>query len=70
MPECERLDDCAIYRDAMVTMPTIAHLYRDRYCAANHFACARFRAFEQLGKGNVPADLLPTDHARLKDILA
>lgn len=69
MPDCECLKECALYSDAMVVMPGIAHIFRDKYCTGNNFACARYRAYQELGEGNVPADLYPHEHRKLKEII-
>ncbi len=70
MADCECLRDCSLYCDAMVSMPAVANVLLDRYCAGDHIACARYRAYMSLGEGNVPADLFPYQHDRLREILA
>ncbi|HEY3317339.1 MAG TPA: hypothetical protein VGK50_02800 [Coriobacteriia bacterium] len=70
MLQCECLSDCALYSDAMVTMPGIANIFRGKYCVGNQMTCARYKAYQALGEGNVPADLYPHQHAKLKDLIA
>jgi hypothetical protein len=54
----------------MVTMPGIANIFRGKYCVGNQMTCARYKAYQALGEGNVPADLYPHQHAKLKDLIA
>ncbi len=70
MPHCECLGDCALYSDAMSTMPGVASIFQMKYCTGNQLTCARYKAYQELGEGNVPADLYPHEHAKLKELLA
>jgi hypothetical protein len=67
--QCECLEHCTLYSDAMVLMPGTAHLFREKYCAGNQHGCARYKAYQQLGEASVPADLAPHDHGRLREIV-
>jgi hypothetical protein len=58
-----------MYWDALVTVPGIVHMLKDTYCNGNRFSCARYKAYQWLGEGNVPADLFPHQHCRLREIL-
>jgi hypothetical protein len=66
---CECLRDCSRSSDAMMTVPCVAHLLKDTYCAGNRYSCARYKVYQSLGEGNVPADLFPHQHGRLREIL-
>jgi hypothetical protein len=68
MLQCECITDCALYSDALVTMPGIARVFRDKYCAGNQVGCARYQAYQEFGLGNIPADLYPHEHCKLKEL--
>jgi hypothetical protein len=58
-----------MYSHAIDTTPGIAHMFRDSYCCGNPLSCARYKVYQCLGVGNVPADLFPHEHCRLAEIL-
>ncbi len=61
MPECICLPNCPFFNDRMENMPTMAAVYKRRYCLGDNTSCARFMVFAALGRGKVPADLSPVD---------
>jgi hypothetical protein len=69
MLQCECMGDCVLYSDALVTMPGIARIFHEKYCTGNQFTCARYKAYQALGEGQVPSDLYPHEHAKLRELL-
>lgn len=70
MADCVCLSGCIFFNDKMQNMPSMAHIYKDRYCRGDNTECARYMVFKALGRENVPADLYPNDVARARDIIA
>ncbi|PKQ15346.1 MAG: hypothetical protein CVT67_09930 [Actinobacteria bacterium HGW-Actinobacteria-7] len=70
MADCELIEKCIFFNDKMSDMPTMADLYKKRYCRTDSSACARFGVFRALGRENVPADLYPNDAERAAAILS
>jgi len=61
MPDCVCLPNCPFFNDRMKNMPTMASIYKRRYCLGDSASCARYMVFTALGRGKVPADLSPID---------
>ena len=70
MTDCECLSGCPFFNDKMASMPTMAEMYKQKYCKTDSRGCARFVVFKQLGKAAVPADLYPNDMDRANEVLA
>jgi hypothetical protein len=70
MPDCKLIEKCIFFNDKMADMPSMAHLFKDRFCHADFEGCARFTVFQALGRENVPVDLYPNDMPRAQSILA
>jgi hypothetical protein len=61
VPECALTEGCIFFNDKMASMPSMANMYKQRYCHEDFEACARFRVLEVVGRENVPKDLYPND---------
>jgi hypothetical protein len=70
MSDCECLAGCPFFNDKMEGMPSMAHIYKDRYCHADCFSCARYQVFKALGRESVPSDLFPNQVDRAHDVIA
>lgn len=70
MANCDLMETCIFFNDRMSDMPTMANLYKKRYCQTDSSGCARFSVFEVLGRDQVPADLYPNDAERAAVLLA
>lgn len=70
MADCECLAGCPFFNDRMEDMPSMAHIFKNRYCHGDNFSCARYMVFKELGKENVPVDLFPNQQDRAQDIIA
>lgn len=69
MSDCALIETCIFFNDKMASMPSMADLYKQRYCKTDHTVCARYMVFSTLGRENVPADLYPNDVERAKSII-
>ncbi len=49
-------------------MPHTALRYRERYCRARFFECARYELAETIGGDHVPRMLLPNQYAEAADL--
>lgn len=70
MLQCERIGVCTQATEIHTMMRNSAYLFQEMYCSGNRFACARFRAYEHLQPEDVPDDLKPHEHGRLKALSA
>jgi hypothetical protein len=64
MASCKFIETCIFFNDKMAEMPSIANLYKRRFCEAGDPSCARHRVVEALGRENVPQNLYPNDAER------
>jgi hypothetical protein len=70
MAECERLKECPYFEgDLMKEVKEIVRLRQEKYCKDDNMLCARYIVFKALGKENVPADLLPIQVDRAKELI-
>ncbi len=69
MAECECLPQCPFFHDRMSAMPTMADIFKARYCLGENFHCARHKVFETLGREHVPRDLFPNQLERALEII-
>lgn len=67
---CECLSNCPFYNDQMSNMPTIAGIYKDKYCNTDNSSCARFLVFKTFGKEKVPHDLFPNQIYRVYELFS
>lgn len=69
MATCDQIDTCRFFKEAMVTMPTVAEMMKKKYCHGDFDACARKLVFRTLGEGHTPVDLAPNDLQRAEAIV-
>jgi hypothetical protein len=70
VPECELTEGCIFFNDKMAEMPSMANMYKQRYCKEDFDSCARFRVFRVVGRENVPKDLYPNDGEKVDAVIA
>ena len=70
MADCECLVGCIFFNDKMERMPTMADMYKTKYCKGNAEDCARYTVFKKLGKGKVPVDLYPNQTEKAKALIS
>jgi len=68
--DCVKLPNCPFFHDKMASMPSMASIYKDRYCKGDNSDCARYHVFKAMGPHDVPDDLFPNDVDRAKEIIA
>ncbi|MFX1340778.1 MAG: hypothetical protein ACFFDK_19365 [Promethearchaeota archaeon] len=69
MPECKLIKNCPFFHNKMENMPSIAELYKKKYCQGDNVNCARFKVFNALGRSEVPIDLFPNQIERVSKII-
>jgi hypothetical protein len=69
MAECVCVAGCIFFNDKMANMPSMADIYKERYCKGDSTQCARYVVFKALGRENVPGDLYPNDLDRAEKLL-
>jgi hypothetical protein len=69
MGDCECIGGCAFLNDKMANMPSVADIYKDKYCRSDWSTCARYHVFSQLGRENVPLNLYPNELQRADDLM-
>jgi len=67
---CALTETCIFFNDKMANMPSMAKMYKQRYCTEDHLSCARFQVFDAIGRENVPKDLYPNEQDRVALIIA
>ncbi len=70
MADCEMIDKCPFFNDRMADMPSMANLYKTRYCKGNFDGCARFMVVKALGREHMPPDLFPNQGDRAQQMIA
>ncbi|GAB4284401.1 MAG: hypothetical protein Kow0067_06250 [Coriobacteriia bacterium] len=65
---CKYAVACPVFNNALRRMPHTALRYRERYCRARFFECARFELAETIGADHVPPMLLPNQYAEAADL--
>ncbi len=69
MPECELTEGCIFFNDKMAAMPSMANMYKQRYCKEDFSACARYQVVKAVGSENVPTDLYPNDGDKVAAVI-
>jgi len=69
MPDCELLAACPFFNDKMADLPSMAGIFKNKYCKEDFRSCARHMVFKKLGKNAVPKDLFPNQLARAQKLL-
>lgn len=70
MSDCEYVLKCPFFNDKMKGMPSMANVYKKRYCQTDRSQCARYIVRHALGPEAMPDDLFPNNVARAEAILA
>ncbi|MDO9391566.1 MAG: hypothetical protein Q7U71_07330 [bacterium] len=69
MPDCECLAACPFFNDKMADMPSMAGIFKNKYCKGDFQSCARYMVFKKLGEGHTPEDLFPNQLSRAQDLI-
>jgi len=69
MNSCELIEKCIFFNDKMSDMPSMAGMYKQRYCLGDQHICARYKVYQSLGSGNVPSNLFPNQHEEAEALL-
>ena len=70
MSDCECLAGCLFFNDQMKGMESVKDMMKRKYCKGESKDCARHMVFETLGKPRVPANLIPNQVERARQIIA
>ncbi|MDO9026831.1 MAG: hypothetical protein Q7U87_03015 [bacterium] len=69
MPDCEQLSACPFFNDKMADLPSMAGIYKNKYCRGDFQSCARHMVCSALGKAGVPRDLFPNQLSLAQKLL-
>ena len=69
MAECNCLPGCLFFNNKMENMPSMAQMYKTKYCLTDNSKCARYMVLIKKGKERVPKDLFPNQVEKAKKIL-
>jgi hypothetical protein len=69
MADCACIAGCPFFNDKMANMPSVADIYKTRYCTGEWSGCARYRVFSKLGRESVPSNLFPNELERADELL-
>lgn len=67
---CALTEGCIFFNDKMANMPSMATMYKQRYCQDSFETCARYEVFKAIGRENVPRDLYPNEEEKVAGILS
>lgn len=70
MADCQLLSGCSFFNDRMQGLEVIKDMLKKRYCREDNSNCARYMVFKALGRPKVPADLIPNQADRAKQIIS
>lgn len=66
---CALTEGCIFFNDKMANMPSMAAMYKERYCQNDFETCARFQVFKAVGRENVPQNLYPNEQDRVQLVI-
>ncbi len=69
MERCSRFEICPMLNEVLDDRSKAKAGFVKRFCHGDYKACARLRAIEILGPGNVPNDLYPDQMSRLESLV-
>ena len=70
MSTCDRYEDCPFFNGRLANYaPAIIESVKREFCNGDHDRCARYRVFQELGKGHAPIDMTPVDQDQADEIL-
>ena len=69
MPDCECLAACPFFNDKMADMPSMAGIYKNKYCRGEFSSCARYMVSKALGRDKTPPDLFPNQLSRAQELI-
>jgi hypothetical protein len=70
MANCELIEKCLFFNDKMGNKPSMAEMYKKKYCREDNSVCARHMVFEAMGKEKVPSNLFPNQADEAKRIIS
>jgi len=69
MSDCQYSEACQFLHNNVKDMPSIAEIFKQRYCISSPHTCARYQVFEELGRRHVPENLFPNQIDRVQGII-
>lgn len=69
MPRCKWTEACTFFNDEIGYSPELQADMRAEFCLRDNTHCARLAAIADLPPAEIPDDLIPTDHARLEQLV-
>ncbi|MDP2151210.1 MAG: hypothetical protein Q8K13_16370 [Parvibaculum sp.] len=69
MSACELGTECIFFNDRMAKMPSMAEMYKKRYCLGDFDSCARFAVFKAINRDAVPQDLYPNEVEKAVELI-
>lgn len=69
MADCPSTALCPFFNDKMASTPSVARIFKKKYCAGDFETCARKVVAAKVGRENVPGDLFPNQADRASKFL-
>lgn len=69
MAKCDLIETCIFFNDKMGHMPSMAGMYKKRYCEEDSASCARFQVYIAVGRENVPKDMYPNEADKVGGVI-
>ena len=70
MTECEFIEKCPFFNDALDTKPDTVEEMKVKYCKSNNLNCARYMIATAVGKEYIPDDLYPDQKMQAYAVIA
>jgi hypothetical protein len=68
MAQCECFEGCVFFIDKVLRMPSVANMYKTKYCYGSSAECVRYLVFQKMGRSAVPEDLFPNQLDRVEEL--
>ncbi len=69
MARCHVMETCSLLKDMLAYAPDLAEETKQAYCHEEPGACARYMLLDELGSEYVPANILPGDANRARELI-
>lgn len=70
MKDCELLQRCPFFNNRLTEMPSMAELFKKKYCKNDWASCARYMIRKQIGIEHMPENLWPNQQSKAEALIA
>ena len=70
MADCGLIEKCLFFNDKMGNKPSLAEMYKKKYCKEDNSLCARHMIVKAMGREKVPPNLFPNQVDEAKKLIS